>query len=47
MHTLGNYLRETGADEVKTLRSGPTCLESIENMANEGQKPDMVRADIK
>jgi anthranilate synthase len=42
VHTLGNYLRQTGA-EVQTLRSGPSCLQSIEKMAKEGQKPDMVR----
>lgn len=41
VHTLGNYLRQTGA-EVQTLRSGPSCLQSIEKMAKEGQKPDMV-----
>ena len=42
VHTLGNYLRQTGAD-VKTLRSGPSALAAIEKMAAEGNKPDMVR----
>lgn len=41
VHTLGNYLRQTGAD-VKTLRSGPTALAGIEKMINDGNKPDMV-----
>jgi len=41
VHTLGNYLRQTGAD-VKTLRSGPSTLAAIEKMATEGNKPDMV-----
>lgn len=41
VHTLGNYLRQTGAD-VKTLRSGPSALAAIEKMAAEGNKPDMV-----
>lgn len=41
VHTLGNYLRQTGA-EVQTLRSGPTALAAIEKMAMDGDKPDMV-----
>uniref|UniRef100_A0A7S4I3J4 p-aminobenzoic acid synthase n=1 Tax=Odontella aurita TaxID=265563 RepID=A0A7S4I3J4_9STRA len=41
VHTLGNYLRQTGA-EVKTLRSGPSALDTIEQMIKEGNKPDMV-----
>jgi len=41
VHTLGNYLRQTGAD-VQTLRSGPSTLAAIEKMAMEGNKPDMV-----
>jgi anthranilate synthase len=42
VHTLGNYLRQTGA-EVKTLRSGPAALASIDKMIEKGEKPDMVR----
>ena len=41
VHTLGNYLRQTGA-EVSTLRSGPSALAAIEKLAQDGQKPDMV-----
>ncbi|KAL7557131.1 hypothetical protein ACA910_002415 [Epithemia clementina (nom. ined.)] len=41
VHTLGNYLRQTGA-EVRTLRSGPSALATIESMMNSGEKPDMV-----
>lgn len=41
VHTLGNYLRQTGA-EVQTLRSGPSALAAIEKMATQGNKPDMV-----
>jgi len=41
VHTLGNYLRQTGAN-VQTLRSGPSTLAAIEKMAIEGKKPDMV-----
>lgn len=41
VHTLGNYLRQTGA-EVKTLRSGPSALAAIEKMVQTGNKPDMV-----
>lgn len=41
VHTLGNYLRQTGA-EVSTLRSGSKTLETIENMAKAGNAPDMV-----
>ena len=43
VHTLGNYLRQTGA-VVKTLRSGPSALSAIEKMIQEGKKPDMVSA---
>lgn len=42
VHTLGNYLRQTGA-EVRTLRSGLSALATIEKMAIEGNKPHMVR----
>jgi hypothetical protein len=42
VHTLGNYLRQTGA-EVTTLRSGPSSLHTIQKMSEEGHKPDMVR----
>lgn len=38
VHTLGNYLRQTGAD-VTTLRSGPKALEILANMT---ERPDMV-----
>jgi len=41
VHTLGNYLRQTGAT-VTTLRSGPSTLRLIQKMADDGQKPDMV-----
>jgi len=41
VHTLGNYLRQTGA-EVKTLRSGPKALATIEKMVEDGESPDMV-----
>jgi len=41
VHTLGNYLRQTGA-QVQTLRSGKTALASIEQMIRDGNKPDMV-----
>lgn len=43
VHTLGNYLRQTGAT-VRTLRSGPSALEKIEKMIQQGDKPDMVRS---
>ena len=42
VHTLGNYLRQTGA-EVKTLRSGPSVYDVMERMIANGEKPDMVR----
>jgi anthranilate synthase len=42
VHTLGNYLRQTGAT-IKTLRSGPSALAAIEQMVADGNKPDMVR----
>jgi anthranilate synthase len=41
VHTLGNYLRQTGA-EVTTLRSGPSALRMIQSLVDEGKKPDMV-----
>jgi anthranilate synthase len=41
VHTLGNYLRQTGAT-VRTLRSGPSALKTLEEMASQGQKPDLV-----
>lgn len=41
VHTLGNYLRQTGA-EVTTLRSGPSALAKVEAMINDGNRPDMI-----
>ena len=41
VHTLGNYLRQTGAD-VRTLRSGPSALRTIQDLVDSGKKPDMV-----
>ena len=41
VHTLGNYLRQTGAT-VKTLRSGPSALATIERLVDNGEKPDLV-----
>lgn len=41
VHTLGNYLRQTGA-EVTTLRSGPSALHTIQQLVDDGKKPDMV-----
>mmetsp|Transcript_13938 Transcript_13938/g.20864 ORF Transcript_13938/g.20864 Transcript_13938/m.20864 type:complete len:773 (+) Transcript_13938:770-3088(+) len=41
VHTLGNYLRQTGA-VVRTLRSGSSALSAIEKLINEGKKPNMV-----
>jgi anthranilate synthase len=41
VHTLGNYLRQTGAT-VQTLRSGPLTLAAIEKMVQKGKKPDLV-----
>lgn len=41
VHTLGNYLRQTGAT-VQTLRSGPLALKALEKMISDGKKPDMV-----
>jgi anthranilate synthase len=41
VHTLGNYLRQTGAS-VRTLRSGPSALATIESLVNKGEKPDLV-----
>ena len=43
VHTLGNYLRQTGA-EVQTLRSGPTALSSMDQMIRDGRKPNMVNS---
>lgn len=41
VHTLGNYLRQTGAT-VTTLRSGPAALNTIQQLVDDGKKPDMV-----
>jgi len=41
VHTLGNYLRQTGAN-VSTLRSGPSALKAIQELVDSGSKPDMV-----
>jgi len=41
VHTLGNYLRQTGA-AVRTLRSGPSALKTLESLIAKGQKPDLV-----
>mmetsp|Transcript_33236 Transcript_33236/g.80402 ORF Transcript_33236/g.80402 Transcript_33236/m.80402 type:complete len:928 (+) Transcript_33236:119-2902(+) len=41
VHTLGNYLRQTGA-EVTTLRSGPSALRAIQKLVDDGNGPDMV-----
>jgi len=41
VHTLGNYLRQTGA-RVTTLRSGLSTLKAIEKMVENGDKPDVV-----
>eukprot|EP00522_Entomoneis_paludosa_P010398 CAMPEP_0172445754 /NCGR_PEP_ID=MMETSP1065-20121228/5542_1 /TAXON_ID=265537 /ORGANISM="Amphiprora paludosa, Strain CCMP125" /LENGTH=974 /DNA_ID=CAMNT_0013196721 /DNA_START=187 /DNA_END=3111 /DNA_ORIENTATION=- len=41
VHTLGNYLRQTGA-AVTTLRSGPSALKTMEGMIAKGEKPDLV-----
>lgn len=41
VHTLGNYLRQTGAS-VRTLRSGPSALKSLDAMVAKGEKPDLV-----
>lgn len=41
VHTLGNYLRQTGAT-VTTLRSGPSALRTIQQLVDDGKKPDMV-----
>ena len=41
VHTLGNYLRQTGAD-VRTLRSGPSALRTIQDLVDSGKRPDMV-----
>ena len=41
VHTLGNYLRQTGAS-VRTLRSGPSALATIEKLIKSGEKPDLV-----
>jgi anthranilate synthase len=45
VHTLGNYLRQTGAD-VTTLRSGPSALRTIQSLADSGKKPDMVSVEL-
>jgi len=41
VHTLGNYLRQTGA-EVTTLRSGPFARRTIQQLVDDGRRPDMV-----
>jgi anthranilate synthase len=41
VHTLGNYLRQTGAS-VQTLRSGPSALATIERLIGQGARPDLV-----
>lgn len=41
VHTLGNYLRQTGAT-VTTLRSGQGALVAIEKMIQKGEKPNLV-----
>ena len=41
VHTLGNYLRQTGA-QVTTLRSGQSALSAIQKLVDDGKKPDMV-----
>jgi anthranilate synthase len=41
VHTLGNYLRQTGAS-VQTLRSGPSALATIERLIQQGTRPDLV-----
>ena len=41
VHTLGNYLRQTGAS-VQTLRSGPSALATIERLIEQGARPDLV-----
>ena len=41
VHTLGNYLRQTGAT-VRTLRSGKSALKSIEALISKGETPDLV-----
>ena len=41
VHTLGNYLRQTGAS-VRTLRSGATALKTIQDLVDQDQKPDLV-----
>lgn len=41
VHTLGNYLRQTGAT-VRTLRSGPSAIKTIDELVKKGEKPDLV-----
>jgi anthranilate synthase len=41
VHTLGNYLRQTGAT-VRTLRSGPSALKVLDDLVAKGEKPDLV-----
>jgi len=41
VHTLGNYLRQTGA-KVQTLRSGASALKTLESLIAAGQKPDLI-----
>jgi anthranilate synthase len=41
VHTLGNYLRQTGAS-ICTLRSGPSALAAMQAMVDKGEQPDLV-----
>lgn len=41
VHTLGNYLRQTGAS-VRTLRSGPSALAAMQALIDKGETPDLV-----
>jgi anthranilate synthase len=41
VHTLGNYLRQTGA-QVTTLRSGPSAIKTLEAMIANEKQPDLV-----
>jgi anthranilate synthase len=41
VHTLGNYLRQTGAT-VRTLRSGKSALKTLDELTLSGERPDLV-----
>jgi len=41
VHTLGNYMRQTGAD-VSTIRHGQRVYDHISKLMSEGSKPDLV-----